>query len=122
MRALIICIILLVVAIGSISPAASWWAEKGYAEKNVDKCMTAAKVKGVAFRNNEAAEIYAEVLKLFPEGTHVEEAMYRRANALGQDNVTQAATKAYEDYLKKFPQGQWAEIATKKLSMLKANN
>ena len=122
MRALIICIILLVVALGSISPTASWWAEKGYAEKNVDKCMTAAKIKGLAFRNNEAAEIYAEVLKRFPDGTHVEEAMYRRANALGQDNVAQAASKAYEEYLKKFPQGQWADIATKKLALLKANN
>jgi outer membrane protein assembly factor BamD (BamD/ComL family) len=122
MRALIICIVLLVIAIGSVSPTASWWAEKGYAEKDAAKCMTAAKIKGIAFRNSEAAEIYAEVIKLFPDDSHIEEAMYRRANALGQDNVAKAATVAYEDYLKKFPQGQWAEVATKKLSMLKANN
>ena len=64
MKKTIIIIAIFVAILGSLNPLSAWYANQGFAEKNIDKCMTAASLKKAMLNFNGASKVYSKIIEI----------------------------------------------------------
>ena len=121
MKKIIIVIAIFVAILGSLNPLSAWYANQGFSEKNLDKCMTAAGLKKAMLNFNGASKVYSKIIQTFPHSSSMDDARYFYAFCLERDHETPAAISAYRQYLGAHPSGQHANSAQNKLKSLIAS-
>jgi hypothetical protein len=118
MKKIIIIAVIFVAILGSLNPLSAWYANQGFTEKNIDKCMTAAGIKKAMLNFSGASKVYSKIIKYFPNSASMDDARYFYAFCLERDHETHAAISAYRQYLGAHPSGQHANSAQSKLKNL----
>jgi hypothetical protein len=118
MKKTIIIIAIFVAVLGSLNPLSAWYANRGFSENNIHKCMTAASLKKAMLNFNGASKVYSKIIQTFPHSSSMDDARYFYAFCLERDHETHAAISAYRQYLGFHPSGQHANSAQIKLKNL----
>ena len=115
MKKAIIIIAIFVAILGSLNPISSWYANQGFSEKDVDKCMTAAGLKKAMLNFNGAGKLYSEIIQQFPNSKLIDDAHYYYAFCLEREHEHHEAITAYRQYLGTYPTGSHSHTAQFKL-------
>lgn len=121
MKKIIIVIVLVVVALGSVNPYCDYSIGKGFSENNPGKCLSGALLKQRMFKYRSAISVYKKIIKKFPKFDELDRVYYYMANCYEKDDNVTKAMAIYNEFLAKFPNSKLKEIGQKKLSNLKAN-
>jgi tetratricopeptide (TPR) repeat protein len=121
MKKVIIGVIILVIALGSVDPYASYMADQGFNEKNPDKSMKAAMIKRRMFNFVPAIAIYRKIIEKYPDYKELDACYYYMALCYEKAGKIEDSIKAYEEFDVKFPKSSFHAIAVKRLSNIKAN-
>ena len=122
MKKIIIGVVIVLIAVGSVDPYANHLVETGFSEKNPKQCLSGASIKQKLFKYRSAISVYKKVIKKFPKFNELDRAYYNMAYCYEKDDNASRAIQTYEEFLSKYPASQFAKIAKKKLSNLKANS
>jgi len=122
MKKIIIAIVIVVVAIGSVDPYCNYIIEKGFSEKKPQKCLSGALIKQRLFKYRSSISVYKKIIKKFPKFTELDRVYYYMAHCYEKDDNAKKAIEVYEDFVSRFPNSDFKEKAKKKLSNLKANS
>ncbi len=122
MKKFIIVVVILIVAFASIDPCAAYYIEKGFEEKNPEKCLSGASIQQKIWRHRAAISTYNKILRDYPKFAQEDEVRYNLAYCYEQTENPKKAIEEYTTFLAKFPNHAKANIAEKRLSTLKANS
>ena len=122
MKKIIIAIVIVVVAIGSVDPYCNYIIDKGFSENKPQKCLSGALIKQRLFKYRSSINVYKKIIKKFPKFTELDRVHYYMAHCYEKDDNAKKAIEVYENFISKFPNSDFKEKAKKKLSNLKANS
>ena len=121
MKKLIIAVVIVLVAVGSVDPYCNYIIDKGFSENQPGKCFSGALIKQRMFRYRSAISTYKKIIKKFPQFDELDRVHYYLAHCYEKDDNAKRAIEEYQYMIDKYPESELVNIAKKKMSNLKAN-
>lgn len=122
MKKIIIAIVIVLVAVGSVDPYCNYSIDKGFAENTPGRCLSGALIKQRMFKYRSAISVYKKMIKKFPKFEELDRVYYYMAHCYEKDDDAKKAISIYTEFISMFPKSKFIEIGKKKLSNLKANS
>jgi TolA-binding protein len=122
MKKAIIIVVIVLALIGSLEPYSSYKAEQGFKKKQPEQCMSGAMLKQRMFNYSSALNIYKKVIQKFPEYSELSKCYYYIGFCYEKTDREKNAIESYEEYVDKFPSGEFAAIAKKRAQTMRANS
>lgn len=122
MKKFIIIVVIIIVIVASIDPCVTYYIDKGFEEKNPDKCLSGVLMQQKIWRHKAAISNYKKILRDYPNFAKEAEVRYNLAYCYEQAETPKLAIEEYNTFLAKFPNHEKVKIAEKRLSTLKANS
>lgn len=122
MKKIIIAIVIVLVAVGSVDPYCNYIIDKGFSEDKPAKCLSGALIKQRMFKYRSCISVYRKMIKKFPKFNELDRVYYYMAHCYEKDDNAKKAIEVYEEFIAMYPKSEFIDKAKKKLSNLKANS